>query len=1023
MATSIGKVLESIPSFFKCKDGAFSTHNGRGACNFHGGLSSAKPIKLRRRCKTIPVQTPTKQADLFRKENQGNLFSQAKQTALKIGDFYKHKTRQEYAQVRDIHKNLELCIFTTVSMISKRKEGTFEVIEHSPCNTAIISNQELLKNWTKIDPSGVPQPTLKLIKEAATRRPSATTTQAQAPKEAQMTPSVFDIPINEIFVNPEWFQNRKGAFSLRSVENILQAIKDNSFRWSQLDPVILWLNPKDNRLYVLSGHSRLEAFTRAASQGLTIDGRGFSSIPAKIEKGISLDQARQIALNSNTLSTKETDIERATYYANMRLNENASKKSIEDAARRNEGSNAARVLAYSYLNPSGKTLNALQLLDTAQETSNQTIKIIAKWIGEARRRFTGLTDSHENELYDFLVTAKNYGTSKGQIKSELEFLQKVQNVIMKRTEFGVFDSSKPLNLQSLIQKSPTEQTYDSQLRELQSNILELEKQIKNKQEDLARRGASEAQILKVTEGDVATLARRRKQYVEMMQAKGRIMEQASKEISLFAIGRIIDARGALYLCKDGTFSTHNGRGACMRHDGLKTGLAVFANRKCFQPKRTGQTTQIDLFRKETQGDLFNQGAQNLVKVNTWYKVNENNWHLYVTAISEDLVWAYIHKYIGGNLKKNFSESHITLKRFNDKIKNGEWVETGIPSEIDPNFILEKKQRAKRTVKPEVSPEVIYPSVMPEVKAEDIAPEVTPIDENLQRRIEAYETKKQGRIERFRDIAAKRRDESNDAYKQSKRMYDVIPFGQPILIDHYSAKRDINYRNRAWNLMGKSVELDKKADYYENKAENAESNRAISSDDPLAVQKLKEKLQTLRNNQEYYKAVNAAVRKNSLAMFLAIKPSHTEEKFIEISKPDFAGRKGFPAYVLQNNNQNIKTVEDRIKHLEKLNALEHKEVEYTEGVTIVQDPDINRLMIKFDHIPNADVRTDLKRAGFKWSPTNKAWQRQISNNATWQAKDVLKKHYGKDKVNGLKNRVTNQYAKTATTNIIGCYLMY
>ena len=427
---------------------------------------------------------------------------------------------------------------------------------------------------------------------------------------ANVNPSVFDIPINQINVAHDWFQNRAAKFSLRSVENIVQAIKDGTFRWSQLDPVTLWQNPKDGKLYVLSGHSRLEGFARAASLRLTIEGRNFESIPAKIEKNITIDQAKDIALNSNTLSTKETDLERASYYRKLRLTENPTRKRLEETARRNEGSNAARILSFSYLNDNGKTFNALHALDTAQETSSATMKVIGKWIGEARRRFEPLTNSHENELFDFLVTEKGYGTAKGQINNELDFLQKVNNIILKRTEFGVFDNTKPLNISNLLQKSPVEQTYDAQLAELQEEILTLEKEIKQKQIDFARRGASEADILKHTEGGINTLARKRKQYAEMLNQKGKVLEQAGREKSLFdSVGKIINVKGALYMCKDGTFSTHTGRGACHRHGGLKSDSAVFANRQCFTPKVKTQNTQVDLFRKERQGDMFFKQVQ------------------------------------------------------------------------------------------------------------------------------------------------------------------------------------------------------------------------------------------------------------------------------------------------------------------------------------------------------------------------------------------------------------------------------
>ena len=58
-----------------------------------------------------------------------------------------------------------------------------------------------------------------------------------------------------------------------------------------------------------------------------------------------------------------------------------------------------------------------------------------------------------------------------------------------------------------------------------------------------------------------------------------------------------------------------------------------------------------------------------------------------------------------------------------------------------------------------------------------------------------------------------------------------------------------------------MEAGQKADYYRSKAEAAENNSAISSDDPEAVTKLKEKLQQGQDLQSYMKKVNAYYRKN------------------------------------------------------------------------------------------------------------------------------------------------------------------
>ena len=105
----------------------------------------------------------------------------------------------------------------------------------------------------------------------------------------------------------------------------------------------------------------------------------------------------------------------------------------------------------------------------------------------------------------------------------------------------------------------------------------------------------------------------------------------------------------------------------------------------------------------------------------------------------------------------------------------------------------------------------------------------------------YEDKKQARIDRYREKADKARAESSELFKQSTDMISAIPPGQPLLVDHYSYKSDRRYRDRAAKKMEQSFAASEKADYYERKAEAAENNTAISSDDPEAITKLTEKL--------------------------------------------------------------------------------------------------------------------------------------------------------------------------------------
>lgn len=60
----------------------------------------------------------------------------------------------------------------------------------------------------------------------------------------------------------------------------------------------------------------------------------------------------------------------------------------------------------------------------------------------------------------------------------------------------------------------------------------------------------------------------------------------------------------------------------------------------------------------------------------------------------------------------------------------------------------------------------------------------------------------------------------------------------------------------------------------------------------------------------------------------------------------------------------------------------------EGIKVVENIEIDRLQIIFDEIPSPEIRAELKQNGFRWSPTNKAWQRQLTNNAKYAAKRFL-----------------------------------
>lgn len=156
---------------------------------------------------------------------------------------------------------------------------------------------------------------------------------------------------------------------------------------------------------------------------------------------------------------------------------------------------------------------------------------------------------------------------------------------------------------------------------------------------------------------------------------------------------------------------------------------------------------------------------------------------------------------------------------------------------------------------------------------------------------------------------------------------------------------------------------------------------ISSDDPQAVEKLEAKLTALEKHQEMMKAANAAIRMKDPAKGDAklAELGYTPEDIAKLREPDFCGRIGYPAYALQNNNANIRRIRGRIAELKKRTESTPEGWEFDGGRVVVNTTE-NRLQVIFDGKPDADVRTELKGEGFRWAPSQGAWQRQLTDNA-------------------------------------------
>ena len=87
---------------------------------------------------------------------------------------------------------------------------------------------------------------------------------------------------------------------------------------------------------------------------------------------------------------------------------------------------------------------------------------------------------------------------------------------------------------------------------------------------------------------------------------------------------------------------------------------------------------------------------------------------------------------------------------------------------------------------------------------------------------------------------------------------------------------------------------------------------------------------------------------------------------------------------------FKLVELAEKHASKIEATKEtpNKEEEIEGVKVIHNTDLDRLQLIFEGKPAQDIITLLKKNAFRWSPSNKAWQRQLTPNAIYAANKVI-----------------------------------
>lgn len=255
---------------------------------------------------------------------------------------------------------------------------------------------------------------------------------------------------------------------------------------------------------------------------------------------------------------------------------------------------------------------------------------------------------------------------------------------------------------------------------------------------------------------------------------------------------------------------------------------------------------------------------------------------------------------------------------------------------------------------------------------------------------AYEQNQAEKKQAYAGRSKKLSEQADALYHYDLEMArNCAPYGQPVFVGHHSEQRQRNRMKQSDNRMRKMFKLKEKSEYYEQKANLV--NRAISSDDEEAMDKLKAKLEKLELHQEKMKRINDAYRKHQ-----------DLDQITELSDEEKENIKSrmkriIPRYMIPYDSTYLAAGSASIRRIKKrITSLEYEKTRPTQpdirksNYTIREVRAENRIYFIFDEKPDGEVRSLLKLRGFKWSPVKKAWMRMLNANGRVEVKRVIEK---------------------------------
>jgi hypothetical protein len=152
-----------------------------------------------------------------------------------------------------------------------------------------------------------------------------------------------------------------------------------------------------------------------------------------------------------------------------------------------------------------------------------------------------------------------------------------------------------------------------------------------------------------------------------------------------------------------------------------------------------------------------------------------------------------------------------------------------------------------------------------------------------------------------------------------------------------------------------------------------------ANEPLSAEKIAADLQKCVDLQAKMKDVNAYYRKHGTCKGY---PDMSDDAAAKLDKQATVRSwetQPYPSCTLTNNNSQIKRLESKLSEASRgFSGWEF------EGGRAEANTDMNRLQLFFDGKPPEEQRAQLKSNGFKWAPSQDAWQRQLNDNAIYAA---------------------------------------